>query len=247
MTAPAFLTLLLLVGQVPAEPPKPADAPASGQVQRPALPTDSFRPDAAWKRLGTDIWFDPKAKQVIIRSRVCQDEVPLEFFLCSKGAKDHETVLTTEAPPKMVQAALILSGAEPGHPVQFEPKFQPPAGTAIAIRAEWDRDGKKQQADARDWVKEAKSGAVLKRDWVFAGSLTYEDRRTKQAVFAADDGGLFTVANFASSILDLPYRSTDSNADLSYVANKDRIPPIGTPVTLFLAPRPKAEPGKPTP
>ena len=33
------------------------------------------------------------------------------------------------------------------------------------------------------------------------------------------------MANFASSILDLPYRSTDANADLSYVANKDKIPP----------------------
>ena len=110
MIAPAPLVLLLgLLGQVPAEPVKPRRRlPASRPEQTPpAPPTDSFRPDAAWKRLGTDIWFDPKAKQVILRSRVCQDEVPLEFFLCSKGAKDHETILTTEAPPKMVMAALI--------------------------------------------------------------------------------------------------------------------------------------------
>ena len=226
MTMPAPLVLLIgLVGQVPADSPKPADAPVASPSKRPAPPTDSFQPDAAWKRLGTDIWFDPKAKQAIIRARACQDEVPLEVFLCSKGAKDHET----------------------GHPVQFEPKFAPPTGTAIAIRAEWERDGRKQQADAREWIKEVKSGALLKRDWVFTGSLIYEDRRTKQPVFAAEDGGLFTVANFASSILDLPYRSTDSNADLSYVANKEKIPPIGTPVTLYLAPRPKAEPAKPPP
>ncbi len=238
--ATATLLTWLLVTQ--------ASKPAPDAPSRPApVVNETFVADPAWKFLGKDLWFDPKGRQVVLRTRVVQDDVSLEFFLCTKGAKDHETVLTTEAPPMLIQAALILSGAEPGHPVRFEPKFEPPAGTPISIRAEWERDGQKKQADARQWIKESRSGLVLQQDWVFAGSVTFEDRRTKRPVFAADDGTLFTVANFASAILDLPYRSTDANAELSYVAHKGQIPPIGTPVTLFLSPRKPvaAEPSKP--
>ena len=42
-------------------------------------------------------------------------------------------------------------------------------------------------------------------------------------IYAADDGHLVTVANFASSILDLPYRSSANDADRSYVANTTKI------------------------
>ena len=67
-------------------------------------------------------------------------------------------------------------------------------------------------------------------------------------IYAADGGDLVTVANFASSILDLPYRSSANDADRSYVANPERVPPQGTLVTVYLAPRkapPAAAPATP--
>ena len=75
-------------------------------------------------------------------------------------------------------------------------------------------------------------------DWVFAGSEFYDDPTTKAKLYAADDGDLITVANFASAILDLPFASTANDAGRTFVANTARIPPRGTPVTLFLRPRP---------
>jgi hypothetical protein len=67
---------------------------------------------------------------------------------------------------------------------------------------------------------------------------------TKQSFYAADDGDLVTVANFSSSILDLPFASTANDTDRVFIAHTERIPPIGTAVTLSFRPRPATEPAK---
>lgn len=229
LAAATILTWLTLAQAAP--------APASA-----ALAQAAFEPDPAWKALGKDLWFDGKAKRVVLRARVCLNEGILEHLLCLKGTKEHESILATEAPAKLIHAGLILCGTEPGHPVRFEPKFEPPAGPEIGLEVEWEADGKKQQADARKWVKDSKTGEALARDWVFAGSDLFPDRRTGKMIYAADDGDLITVANFASAILDLPYRSSANDADRTYAANPERVPPKGTPVTLYLTPRRPAAP-----
>ncbi len=231
----SLLTTFALIGQVPgATDPRPGFKP---DVPPPA---DSFQPDPGWKPLGADskdIWFDPKGKRLVIRARVALQDGTLEHFLCKKNSKEHESVLATEAPPMLIQVGLILTGAEVGHPVRFDPKFEPPDGTPIAIEVEWEQAGKWKKADARDWVKDASTGKPLTRDWVFAGSELFEDPRTKKKIFAADDGDLITVANFPASILDLPYRSSANDQDRGYLANPERVPPRGTPVTMYLFPR----------
>ena len=45
------------------------------------------------------------------------------------------------------------------------------------------------------------------------------------------------MSNFSSAMLDVPVRSSDSNAALLFDAFTERIPPIGTPVTIILTPR----------
>jgi hypothetical protein len=237
MLAPFTLLAILALHQPLQAPDRP-----------PAPPADTFKPEPGWKMLGKDVWFDPKERRLIIRARVAIKDGPLEHLLCSKGSKDHESTLTTEAPPRAIQAGLLLTRAEPGHPVRFDPKFEPPSGSAISIELAWtDPAGKPHRADARSWVKDFKTNKRLDIDWVFAGSELFEDPRTKEQVFAADDGDLMTVANFPSSILDLPFRSSANDADRAYVANTDAMPDRGTFVTMFLAPRPKPEPAKAKP
>jgi hypothetical protein len=201
---------------------------------------DSFKPNPAWKPLGKDIWFDREGRRVVLRARVAIRDGALEHLLCSKGSKDHESTLTTQAPPRLIHAALLLVGADTGHPVRFEPLFEPPTGSAIAIDLEWvDAKGKTQTADARTWIKDLKTGATLTTDWVFAGSEHFDDPRTKERIYAADDGDLVTVANFPSSILDLPFRSSANDGDRTFVSNTDVMPERDTPVTIYLKPRPK--------
>ena len=235
----ALLVALASPAQAPATVPPPVDGPAT-------RPADDFVADKAWKPLGKDLWFDPVNRRAVLRARVALVDGALEHLLCTRGTKDHESTLITEAPPRLIHAALLLSGAEPGHPVRFEPKFEPPTGSAIAIELEWiGGDGKPRKADARTWVKDLKTNQPLQTDWVFAGSELFLDPRTKEKVYAADDGDLITVANFGTSILDLPFRSSASDADRTYASNTEAMPPRGTLVTVGLKPR-KPDP-KPVP
>ena len=234
---PASLLLALLLAA-------PAQAPAAPQA-----PADDFKPDPSWRRLdkAQPIWFDPKGRRVIVRARVALTDGALEHLLCRENTKEHESVLATAAVPRLMHAALLLTGAAPGHPVRFRPKFEPPAGTPIAIDLEWTEGGKARRADAKDWVKDAKTGKPLEVDWVFAGSDLFEDPETKRMIYAADGGDVITVANFPSAMLDLPIVSSAEDAERVFVANTRRIPPRGTPVTMILRPlrkpaAPKAAP-----
>jgi hypothetical protein len=194
-------------------------------------------PDPSWKSLGRSLWFDPKAKRLMISARVVLREGYLEHLMCSKGTKEHEAILATDAVPLQIHAGLLLTGAEPGRPVQFLPKFEPPTGSAIAIELRWNQDGKPHTSDARQWIRDEKN-TPLARDWVFAGSQFYEDPTSKQKRYAAEEGDLITVANFGSSILDLPIESSANDAERAFATNTEKIPPIGTEVYLSLGPRP---------
>jgi hypothetical protein len=227
----AVLTSLLV-----SAPPEQSSAPS---------PADNFRPDPAWKAQGPNLWFDPRTRRLILRTRVVLREGPLEHLLCLKGTKEHEAILAVDTVATRIHAGLILTGAREGHPVQFVPKFVPPSGTPIAIELEWQEGDTSRRADARTWIKDEKTGAPLNTDWVFAGSGFFEDPESKTRTYLADDGDLITVANFASAILDLPFASTANDAGRIFVANTERIPPRGTPVTMYLGPRPPAaEPKK---
>jgi hypothetical protein len=202
---------------------------------------ESIQPDASWRSMGRSLWFDPKEKRVYLRARVVLREGALEHLMCSKGTKEHEAILATDALPNQIHTVLLLTGAESGKPVQFFPKFEAPTGSAIAIELSWMRDGTAQKQDARKWIKTDKN-LPLERDWVFAGSQLYDDVITKKKRYAADDGDLITVANFASAILDLPIESSANDADRAFNANTEMIPPLGTDVLVALYPRPKPAP-----
>ncbi len=227
-----FVVFALAAG-LAAQPPETAPKPSA----------DTFRPDPAWKSLGSSLWFDAGQRQLVIRARVALREGPLEHLLCFKGTKEHEAVLTTPAQPQSIKTGLLLTGAKEGHPVRFLPRFEPPAGSAIAIELEWEADGKTRRTDARQWVRDERAKAPLKTDWVFAGSELVEDPITKKPYFTANEGDLITVSNFTSSILDLPFASTASDAERGFVANTREIPPTGTYVTMYLRPRPEAKQG----
>jgi len=217
LLASAFLVLAIDAMQ---DPP-PAAAPAI---------------EPYWKPIGRSLWFDPKAKRLVIKARVVLREGPLEHLLCLKGTKEHEAILATDAQPRQIHAGLLLTGAEPGHPVRFVPKFEPPSGTPIAVELLWKTAGKTSRMDARSWVKDEKAGKPLAEEWVFAGSELFKDEASKKTIYAADEGDLITVANFGSAILDLPLVSPASDAERVFTADPVRVPPLGTEVLMLLGP-----------
>ncbi len=214
---------------------------APNAQDEPKEPEDTFQAPADWKPLGQALWFDQKNRRLILRAQVVLQEGWLEHLLCLHYTKEHESILSTKAIPQLIHAGLLLTGAEPGQPVQFRPEFQPPSGTSLNIQLEWEQAGQTKTADARTWVRDEETGKILPQRWVFVGSMKYQDPQTGEELYAADGGDLITVANFSSAIIDVPFASSAEDTARGFVANTPQIPPLGTFVTMYLSHGAEAE------
>lgn len=75
----------------------------------------------------------------------------------------------------------------------------------------------------------------MEADWVFAGSGFYQQEDGRQ-FYLAESGNIVCVANFSDALLDVSVESTASDAELLFEPYTERIPPLGTPVTVELIP-----------
>ncbi|MFV2069023.1 MAG: YdjY domain-containing protein, partial [Pirellulales bacterium] len=164
-------------------------------------------------------------------------EGPLEMFACTRGTKEHESVVSIRVKAYMVHAALLAIGAEPGHPAQFTPAYRPASGTPVKITVEWiDTAGKQHRTGAQQWIRNARTGKAMSQGWVFAGSGFWTDEQTGKKYYQAEGGDFICVSNFPSAMLDLPIESSQANDALLFEAFTKQIPPLGTPVRLVLTP-----------
>lgn len=199
-----------------------------------------------------DVWFDPEHKRVVMQSGVCLRRGPLEMFACihqwikdpyapggrlRRGTKEYESVVTINTTAALVHAALLAAGAEPGHPVRYQP-YQAATGTPIEVTLYWkDAQGERHHAPAQHWIKNTKTGEAMEYGWVFAGSGFWKNERTGKEEYMAENGDLICVSNFSDAVLDLPVPSPQANNALLFEAFTERIPPMGTTVTVVLTPQ----------
>jgi len=101
-----------------------------------------------------------------------------------------------------------------------------------------DEQGGEHCATATDWIAPAADGAAAPPvEWVFVGSAVLPG-----GTYLADaEGGIISVANFASAVLDVPIVSSDRNELLAFAARSEAIPPVGTAVEVIIAPAAGAE------
>src|SRR6476620_10373920 len=196
------------------------------------------------KRLAKDypIWIDPKERAVIVEGQVALREGMLEMFACTRNTKEHESIISANTKAYLVHAALVALGAEPGHPVRFQPEYMPPAGTEIDVFIRYlDEKGKIQTARAQDWIKDNHTGKPMAYPFVFGGSSFYTDPDTKKQYYQAEHGDFVCVANFGTAMLDIPAKSSKSNEELEFEAMTNKIPPLGAPVQLVFKPKLKKQ------
>jgi hypothetical protein len=190
------------------------------------------------KRLSPDeeVWVDPKAKEVVVGGEIVIDKGPIEFFACPEKTKEHESIVATRSTARLVHAALLAIGLEAGKPVSFDPEYAAASGPRVRVRMRWtDADGKPQATDARNWIRNTRTGEPLADDWVFAGSSFWTDPTDGKEYYQADGGDLICVSNFPSAMLDLPIESSQSNEALLFEIFDGRVPPKGTAVELILS------------
>jgi hypothetical protein len=211
-------------------------------------PTAKARPVETKKVLtGKNVWLEvqkdgPKVnKRVLVSATVCLREGQLELLMCRKQTKEHEAVLSADVDARQVHAALLAAGAEPGHPVTYQPRYKPATGQTIKVSLQYEQKGKQVTVPAQSWVKNSKTGKELESNWVFAGSHLIDNPLDKDQpkIYLANEGDLICVSNFESAMLDLPIKSPKDNADLVFEAFTNRIPPLETPVVVILDPVPE--------
>lgn len=184
-----------------------------------------------------DIWLDPARKELVVGGTIALAEGVIEVFACPKGSKEHESIVATRCPARLVHAGLLALGMEPGSPVSFDPEYRPAVGPKVSVRVRWkDADGRQRERPAQEFIRNTKTGRELEAEWVFAGSAFWRDPADGTEHYQADGGDMICVSNFPTAMLDLTIESSESNAALLFEAFPERVPPRGTDVELILAP-----------
>jgi hypothetical protein len=230
LPALAGLALLLAAGceterDEPA-PPKPKEPP---QETKKVL----LAPNIHLETIG-------KRRRVLVSAQVCLREGQLELFLCRKNTKEHEAILNADVDARDVHMALLAAGATEGSPVRYRPKYRPATGSTIKVSVLYREKARLLTVPAQDWVKNAKTGKALDSDWVFAGSILTDNPLDpgKPKRYLANDGDMICLSNFETAMLDVPFESSKDNAELTFVAFTERIPPLETKVVVALEPVP---------
>jgi hypothetical protein len=227
--------------QPAAESPSPATA---------AKPQNVTPDDAGLVRLSKEdaVWMDAKRKLVVADGEVVLREGFLEMFACTRGTKEHESIIAVDSKAYLIHTGLLAVGAEPGRPVQFDPVYRPVQGPIVDIYVLWrDAKGGKHTARAQDWVRNTKTQKPMEQDWIFGGSGFWTDEETGKKHYYAEEGDLICLSNFSTAMLDVPIASSQSSDQLLFEALTENIPPKGTKVRLVLIPRQEKKKEQPAP
>jgi hypothetical protein len=174
-------------------------------------------------------------RRVVFPARVCKREGEMEMLLTRTNKKTHEAVLESDVDAREIHKALLLAGANKGSPVRWLPDYRPPTGTRIRVTLEYESDGRKFSVPGGSWIRHSKTRQPLNSDWVFVGSQFVDNGG--QTVYLANEGDVICVANFETALLDVPFESSKDDAEHSFEAFTERIPPEDTRVTVILEPQ----------
>lgn len=233
---------LFVVADEPAK--KKEDAANSETPKTEAKAPEGFPAPPNAKRLTKDfdLWIDEARKQLIVDGKVVLREGMLEMFACPKQTKEHESIVAVNCKAQFVHAGLLALGAEPGKTVRFDPMYVPASGPQVDVWVLWKDEKGNHKVLAQEWIQQIKTEKQMEFPFVFGGSGFFVDEATGEKHYLADGGDLICVSNFPSAMLDVPVPSTQSNSGLAFRAFTERIPPLGTPVRLVLAPKLKDKP-----
>jgi len=184
------------------------------------------------------VWLDSNEKTVLVDGQICLRRGMLEMFACIRNTKEHEAIVAANTKAMIVHAGLLRLGAQPGHPARFQPEYKPPEGTEIDVLVEFrDANGKMQRVRAQDWIMDVRTKKTMPNPFVFGGSSFWTDPETKKQFYQAEGGDFVCVSNFGTAMLDIPVKSSQSNAELEFEAYTEKIPLVGTPVRLVFKPK----------
>jgi hypothetical protein len=232
-------------GAKPAATTKPASRPARKNVKLPGLIID-FRNHC-----------------VDVEALVCLDRGALELIACTKGTKEHESIVMVKAKAMHIHAALLLIGAKPGNPAMQKPINKertrwvhlPPAGDRVDVYLAFkNKAGKLVEHPIRDFVIRSEEGhdglggddvdgarkkTKFPHTFLFAGSLLRSNGAGQRKYLSDMSGNVISISTFGDEVLCLPGNHARDDGALVWSIDAAGLPKVGSKVTLRLRPQVK--------
>ncbi len=191
------------------------------------LPRPAPQPESGRLLQQGSVQVDPVLRCVLVTGYVNQVEGAIELMACGPGGKVHESVLVLQVNPVDLQAALLLVGLQAGPPMPDLGRG-PPQGDRVLIWVQWEQDGRPYSLPLEQLAWEWRRERPLKvPGWVFTGSV-FENGKFKAL---AEESLIVSYWDpWAILNIDSPLGADDE----ALTVNRDRVPPLHTPVTLLI-------------
>lgn len=200
-------------------------------VTVPALAQDGVTVDKAARTITIDAKIAPRKLPNL-------DKIyPIEVVACwpaPKGQKAHETVVTLDARPGAVHAALVDLGLKPGTPVKGPGE---PKGPAVKIYLLIPEDGgaTKKLAIEKTMVDPRTNKELPKVQWRFTGSVMTKQPDKTESVYGADvTGTLITIFPVTDEVVFQTNLTIEQEKFIKLEANQKVLPKEGTAVKLLI-------------
>ncbi len=208
---------------------------------------------------------DFEKRCVDLEATVCLDEGFLELVACTKGSKEHESIVAVAARPMHIHTALLLLGANNGNPAMRKQVGEeekrwvdiPPRGDPIdAYLVFKNSDGKMIERLVSDFIARSKErsdeiGVIENRrertkagkdkefphTFLFAGSHLRDNGKGPRQYLADLSGHVISIATFGDELLCLPGVQSHANGALMWQVDSAHLPDVGTRITLRLRPK----------
>jgi len=240
------------LGRSLAAPGKPATKPARKNVELPGLVVNFQK------------------RCVDIEASICLEEGLLELIACTKGTKQHESIVAVTARPMHIHAALLLLGATNGNPAMSRPADEqktrwvhlPPRGDPVDVYLVFkDKSGRMVERPISDFVALSERGPDEKHKaggndaaedtrfphtFLFAGSQLHDSGPGPRKYLADLSGNVISISTFGDELLCLPGIHAKADDALAWQIDATHLPKVGSKVTLRLRPqgKPASKTGK---
>lgn len=197
---------------------------------------------------------------VDVDSRVCLTRGMLELIACTKGTKEHESIFAVDAKPSHIHTALLLLSARAGNPASQQIIEEgvrrivsiPPSGSPVQVFVvQKDTAGQEIERPVSDFIVEAEEQRIGGKNqpekafpthtFLFAGSVLIGEGTGPRHYLCDTSGHVLSIATFGDELLCLPGIHDSANGALVWSANGEKLPKVGTIVTLRLRPDVKKE------
>lgn len=208
------------------------------------------------------IVIDLERRFIDLEATVCLDKGFLELVACTKGSKEHESIIAVSARPMHIHTALLLLGANNGNPAMRKQVGEqenrwvniPPRGDLIeAFLVFKNSDEKMIEHPVSDFIARStdrsdeigvvenhgKTGKSPKDSkfpstFLFAGSHLQDNGKGPRKYLADLSGHVISIATFGDELLCLPGVQSHSNGMLTWRVNPQTLPKVGAKITLRL-------------